>query len=187
MLATFESVLEQPGQYLAQAYYLARNSPDRSNQTGALVFNKRGLRAGDGWNHFPPGFELTPEELFIDGQQQDAVDELKKQKYSRVAHAEFTAVVSSYRNLQGGVMVAPWATCNEYAKSIVLSGLKNLVVHKERMDLTPSRWLKDIATALIRIKANGIQLIKYSGPVDADPVYVNGSLWSPRTLSFVDK
>lgn len=172
---------------LAQSYFFALKSPDKSNQAGAVILDSFNRPLSEGWNHFPNGFELPDTELALDGLNQHSVDERKKRKYSRIAHAEFSAVIKAGCNLHGTTMAAFWACCADpCAKSIVLSGIEHLVVHKQRLDLTPERWRASVAEGLDLCHAAGVHVHFYDGPVSGRPVIVNGRLWSPEQLRFVD-
>jgi deoxycytidylate deaminase len=83
-------------------------------------------------------------------------------------------------------MVCPWAACCDCARSIICAGIKTLVVHKERMDMTPEHWRADVDDALNMLSEAAVEIIHFEGPVrGALPILADGKLWSPETLSFV--
>lgn len=164
-----------PELYLKSAYQAMQKSTDPSNNVGAVIVNYDSL-IGTGWNAFPPGVTVT---------EQRRTE--RPEKYKFFAHAERSAIYEAAKDgssTHGAVMYAPWASCCDCARGIILSGIETLVVHKERMDLTPERWKDDIDLALTMIREGGVTVLHYSGPIKGKPVLVNGQLWSPETLEF---
>ena len=171
------------GGYLALAYARALDSPD-TTQNGAII-----VPNGDGtWNDpdcYYGGCNDTPPGILA---HQDRLSDREK-KYLYVEHSERAAIyecASSGVPTEDATMYCPWAPCMECARAIIMSGISRLVVHKERMDLTPERWLDSVQMALAMLAESEYTLVEqYSGPVDAEPILVSGRLWSPKTLEFV--
>jgi dCMP deaminase len=162
---------------LADAYRYARRSPDPSNQNGAIIHCRHDFVNSVGWNTFPRGVEVT---------QQLRND--REQKLLYIEHAERAAIYQAVKagfSTEGATMYCPWAACHECARGIIISGIDKVVVHKERMDLTPERWKKSVDSALEMLTNAEIMVDYYSGPVYASPVIVNGSFWSPKELRFL--
>lgn len=161
-------------QLLLMCYQRAALSPDPSNQNGALVYiPETGIIVSDECNRFPRCVEVT-EELLAN----------RDQKLKYIEHAERCAVYASAASnysTEGQAMFCPWAACHECARSIILSGIKHLVVHQARMDTTPERWLEDVNGALQLMKDSGIIIYYFDKPVRGAPnIRVNGQDWSPE-------
>jgi len=161
--------------YMFTAYDSARDSPDLSSQNGAVL-----VKEGDevtnlasiGVNHFYQGFSS------------DQTD--RGTKLRNIEHAERDAIYGCPVPTQGLIMVCPWAACIGCARAIKGAGITNLIVHKERMDLTPDRWKNDVDDALLSLKRGKVNVQYYSGSIDVDPIRVSGRLWSPKYLEFLE-
>ncbi len=170
--------------YLALAYARALDSPDLSNENGALLVPAglapypSVLHVG-GCNDFVAGTEVTPE-LLAD---RDA-------KLRAIIHAETAAIFEAAATglrLFDATMYSPWAPCSECAKAIIACDITRLVVHGDRMDLTPERWKEDVKAGLAMLAASECVLLTVvRGAIDAEPILVNGRLWSPKTCAFVE-
>lgn len=157
---------------LAKAYELAEASSDRSNQNGAVLLSADGQRIiGMGRNDFPPGVEFTEERATT-----------RPKKYRYYEHAERWAVYNAAlkgKTTEGSIMVCPWAACADCARALICAGVAKLIVHKQRMLMTPDRWIDDVTEALEMIKEAGIVIEEFDGPVGGPRVLVNGELWLP--------
>lgn len=157
---------------LSEAYSYALRSPDTSNQNGAVIVDRSGMIVSRGCNTFPDGF--SPNGAYS-----------QEEKYRLIEHAERMAIYKSPSREQNYVMACPWAACCDCARGIVLSGIKYLVIHTERMNLTPERWKGNVDEALTRINKAGIIVVEISGSIKAEPVFVNGEVWSPEELCYI--
>lgn len=160
-------------QYLANAYALALQSRDTSNQNGAVLIGANGDNTpiATGVNNFPPGVKFTAER-----------SEQRPAKYLYFEHAERGALYQASRinkAVFGSTMYCPWAACCDCARGLICSGVKYLVMHHERMQMTPARWLDDVNVALTMLKEAGVQLHYFRGPIQASALLVNGELWKP--------
>jgi dCMP deaminase len=157
---------------LAQAYGLAARSRDTSNQNGALILSCRGVLLGEGFNDLPIGVRDLPER------------HERPEKYNWFRHAEQHALLDAgYRgegSTRDGVLVTPWAACMQpCAVSIIETGVRHLVLHKQRMELSPVRWIDNIRKAFVMFAEAGVTWELYDGEIGCDPVYVDGELWRP--------
>jgi deoxycytidylate deaminase len=173
--------------YLAKCYELATDSPDRSNQNGAIIVMEHwgSVPVGfpevlsEGRNEFPPGIEAT-EELITN----------REKKLFYIEHAERNAIYSLFRKYnscsipplagpKGLTMICQWFACADCARAIALSGIKKVIGHKERMDMTPDRWKASVDAGLQLLRDCGVELEFYSGKIDCVPIIVNGEKWYP--------
>lgn len=167
----FELDLEKAEEYLRAAYLAATNSKDTSNQNGALLVAGNG-RHSSGVNNFPPGVKYTEERATT-----------RPDKYRYFEHAERNAVYNAARKgvqTHDATLYCPWAACCPCARAIRCSGVTNIVLHKQRMMMTPERWLDDVNMALSMLEEAGVGIHYFDGPiVGTKQVIVNGELWWP--------
>lgn len=159
--------------YMLYAYEQAVFSPDKSSQNGAVIV--RQIILSTGHNAPPPN---TP-----------MVDE-RPAKYMVIEHAERAAIYNSIKNeenIAGTTMICPWAACCDCARAIILSGIRQLIVHRPRMELTPEHWKENVGMALMMLQQNYVDVLYYDSPIKGAPdILVDGKLWSPETLEFKD-
>jgi dCMP deaminase len=163
---------------LRDAYYMAKRSPDKSSQNGAVLLkcleDGSVYNISSGYNHYYGGFNNKPE--------------TREQKLQEIEHAERDAIFKAARlnfKLNGAIMVCPWAACFDCARAIIGSGCHGLIVHKERQDLTPPRWKEQIDAALERM-SHTISIYEFSGCIpNTCNILISGKLWSPSTCEYV--
>jgi len=161
---------DQIRDYLRLAYDVAAKSPDRSNQNGAVIIDNLGSIAA-GCNTFTPGITWTEKQL-----------ENRDWKLQYIEHAERSAIfeyTKSAVRTSYPIMICPWFACAECARAIVLSGIIKVIGHRERMDMTPERWLKSVEAGREILVKSGVTLSYHSGKIGGDPIIVNGETWQP--------
>ncbi len=158
---------------LVEAYALAAQSPDPSNQNGAVVVleTETGFhKVGGGFNTFTPGIEASPEQIAD-----------REWKLFHIEHAERNAIFDVARNqaTKGLILVCPWFACGDCARAIVMSGIRQVIGHKQRMDTTPDRWKASVEAGLNLLRKGGVDLMFYDGKLDCPPIKANGEVWYP--------
>lgn len=76
-------------------------------------------------------------------------------------HAEVHALILNAKagvSVEGHTMYAPWASCKECAVAIVTAGIGRVVVHHERMLLTPVHWLNSVTEGLDILNSEGVEV-----------------------------
>jgi dCMP deaminase len=127
----------------------AKRSKDPSTQVGACIVDTRQRIVGVGYNGFPEG--CSDEELPW-GKEGDFLDV----KYTYVAHAELNAVLNATTNLEGSTIYVGLFPCNECAKVIIQSGIKEVVFKRDYYAN------KDIVTASrIMFNMSGVKFRRY--------------------------
>lgn len=168
---------EQTVEYLRNAYCVATQSRDTSNQNGATLVSAQGEIIGTGVNNFAIGVKFTPER-----------SETRPAKYRYFGHAERASIYQAARagkKVYGATMYCPWAACCGCAKGMINSGVLTLVMHYERMQMTPERWQSSVNEALDMMTEAGMSLLYHRGPIDDCPVVlVNGEPWKPNSDAF---
>lgn len=156
---------------LFTAYIQAANSPDKSNQVGAVIetVGHAVITAFNNYVWTPPRDANT------------IISNERLHKYRYIEHAEKQVIYKAAMNgleLRDATMFAPWASCIECAKAIVLSGIKQVVYHGWRDRQTPERWREDIREAKDLMYQSGVKLHCYEGEFDIE-VIVNGQKVKP--------
>jgi len=99
----------------------AQRSKDPSTQVGCCIVNQDKKIVGTGYNGFPIG---VSDECLPWSRKGDLLDT----KYPYVVHAELNAILNSVgRDLSGCTLYVALFPCNECAKAIIQSGIKEVV------------------------------------------------------------
>ncbi len=107
--------------FMGLAILSAHRSKDPSTQVGACIVNDKKKIVGIGYNGFPIGCSDDVLPWSRDG------DDALETKYPYVCHAEMNAVLNSISNLEGCSIYVCLFPCNECAKIIIQSGVKEVV------------------------------------------------------------
>lgn len=108
--------------FMSVAYLSAMRSKDPNTQVGACIVNPDQKIVGIGYNGFPNGCsdEVLPWDREADG--------WLLTKYPYVCHAEMNAIMNkNSETLKGCKMYVALFPCNECAKLIIQSGIKEVV------------------------------------------------------------
>ncbi|WP_028313808.1 deoxycytidylate deaminase [Desulfatibacillum aliphaticivorans] len=107
--------------FMGVACLSAQRSKDPNTQVGACVVNRKKKIVGIGYNGFPTG--CSDDELPW-AREGGALDT----KYAYVCHAELNAILNSIvSDLEGCTLYVALFPCNECAKIIIQSGIKEIV------------------------------------------------------------
>lgn len=100
----------------------AMRSKDPSTQVGACIVNDDNIILSTGYNGLPKGCD---DDVFP--WERDNC-EVNKTKYPFVVHAELNAILNSGgRSLKGARIYVALFPCNECAKAIIQSGIKEVI------------------------------------------------------------
>ncbi|KAM9477775.1 deoxycytidylate deaminase-like [Clarias gariepinus] len=139
-----QDYLEWSEYFMAVAFLSAQRSKDPSSQVGACIVNQDNKIVGIGYNGMPNGCDddLLP-------WARSAEDRLDT-KYPYVCHAEMNAIMNkNSADVKGCIMYVALFPCNECAKLIIQSGIKEVVYLSDKYHSTPemeaSRRLLDLA------------------------------------------
>lgn len=122
-----EDYLEWEDYFMAIAFLTAGRSKDPATQVGACLVSKDKKIVGVGYNGFPIGisddsFPWTKE----------SADPLEN-KYMYVCHAEINAVLNKISiDLKDCILYVALFPCNECAKVIIQSGIKEIVYMSDK-------------------------------------------------------
>ena len=134
--------------FMGVALLSSYRSKDPSTKVGACIVNEQKRIIGIGYNGFPFGCD---DDQFPWDREGDYLD----CKYPYVVHAEPNAILNSTTSLQGATLYVTLFPCNECAKLIIQSGIKEIVYMGDKYDGTPS----DIASKKM-LSAAGIKTRK---------------------------
>lgn len=111
--------------FMGVAKLSAMRSKDPKTQVGACIVNQQKRIIGIGYNGFPVGVE-------DDAFPWDKNDEWLDSKYPYVVHAEPNAILNATVSLEGATLYVTLFPCNECAKLIIQSGIKEVVFLKDK-------------------------------------------------------
>ncbi len=129
--------------FMGVAFLSSLRSKDPSTQVGACVASSKDKVLTMGYNGMPIGCN---DDIMPWGK--DDKDELN-QKYLYVCHAEFNAILNARVSLDGSRIYVTLFPCNECAKAIIQSGIKEVIYFDDKykdMNMTKaSKRLFDLA------------------------------------------
>ena len=112
------------------AMLAARRSKDPSTQVGACIVSQDNIIISTGYNGMPKG--CSDDEFPWDRTGEDT-------KYPYVVHAELNAILNANgRDLRGSRLYVALFPCNECAKAIIQSGVKEVLYLSDKYATTPS-------------------------------------------------
>ena len=136
--------------FMGVAKLAARRSKDPSTQVGACIVSPEDIIISTGYNGMPKG--CSDDEFPWNREGEDT-------KYPYVVHAELNAILNANgRDLRGSRVYVALFPCNECAKAIIQSGVKEVVYLSDKYDGTPEnraskRMLDAAGVKYTRLKA----------------------------------
>ena len=134
--------------FMGVAILSSKRSKDPSTKVGACIVNQDKKIVGIGYNGFPAG---CSDDVFPWDREGDYLE----CKYPYVVHAEPNAILNSTVPLKGATIYVTLFPCNECAKLIIQSGIREIVYMGDKYAGTPT----DIASKRM-LEAAGIKLRK---------------------------
>lgn len=112
------------------ALLAAQRSKDPCTQVGACIVSEDNIIISTGYNGMPKG--CSDDEYPWEREGKDT-------KYPYVVHAELNAILNAHgRSLQGSKLYVTLFPCNECAKAIIQSGVKEFYYLSDKYADTPS-------------------------------------------------
>ena len=134
--------------FMSVAFLSAQRSKDPNKQVGAVIVGPGKIICGVGYNGFPHGCGDTELPWAKKSREDDPMDT----KYAYVCHAEMNAIMNkNAQSLDGASLYVTMYPCNECAKLVIQSGIKEVVFFEgkdipgdvpgdaRRTDETPTR------------------------------------------------
>ncbi len=116
--------------FMGVAMLAALRSKDPNTQVGACIVSQDNIIISTGYNGLPNG--CSDDEYPWDRQGAQT-------KYPYVVHAELNAILNANgRDLRGSRLYVALFPCNECAKAIIQSGVKEVVYLSDKYDGEPS-------------------------------------------------
>ena len=116
--------------FMGVAMLAARRSKDPSTQVGACIVSQDNIIISTGYNGMPKG--CSDDEFPWDR-------EGAQTKYPFVVHAELNAILNANgRDLRGSRIYVALFPCNECAKAIIQSGIREIFYLSDKYATTPS-------------------------------------------------
>lgn len=144
--------------FMGIALLSAYRSKDPNTKVGACIVDEHNKIVGIGYNGFPIG--CSDDEL---PWEKDAPN-INDTKYPYVVHAEANAILNSTKDLHGARMYVALFPCNECAKLIIQSGIKEILYlsdkYKDSDSVKASKKMFDMAGVKYRLlKLNGKKIV----------------------------
>ena len=115
--------------FMGVALLAARRSKDPSTQVGACIVSQDNIIISTGYNGMPTG--CNDDDFPWDRSGEET-------KYPYVVHAELNAILNaSGRDLRGSKLYVALFPCNECAKAIIQSGIRELYYLSDKYATTP--------------------------------------------------
>lgn len=144
--------------FMGVALLAAGRSKDPSTQVGACIVDNSNRIISTGYNGFPQG--CSDDEFPWNREGEEA-----ETKYPFVVHAELNAVLNAGgKALAGSRIYVALFPCNECAKAIIQSGIKEVIYLSNKYDGTPSvvaskRMLTSAGVTLTEFKPTRAQIV----------------------------
>ncbi len=131
--------------FMGVALLAARRSKDPNTQVGACIVSPDNIILSTGYNGFPKGCSDDEYPWAREGAQT---------KYPYVVHAELNAILNcSGKSLKGSKIYVALFPCNECAKAIIQSGIREVVYLSDKYDGTP-----DVSASKRMLASAGVNL-----------------------------
>ncbi len=137
--------------FMGVAILAAKRSKDPNTQVGACIVDEHNVILSTGYNGFPIG--CSDDEFPWDRKGEDT-------KYPYVVHAELNAILNAGgKSLRGATIYVVLFPCNECAKAIIQSGIKEIVYLSDKyaddkMTQASKRMLRTAGVELRRLDPN---------------------------------
>ena len=142
--------------FMSIALLSAKRSKDPNTKVGACIVSSDHKVLSLGYNGMPTGVDDNK----IPWKSHKDTTSFLESKYPYVCHADLNVILNSYHHLKGATCYVTLFPCNECAKAIIQSGIKNIVYlddnYHDQLEEIASRKILDMA---------GIKYTKYEGRV----------------------
>ncbi len=144
--------------FMGVALLASERSKDPNTQVGACIVDDNNRILSTGYNGFPLG---CSDDVFPWDREGEATDT----KYPYVVHAELNAILNARgKNLTGSKIYVALFPCNECAKAIIQSGIKEVVYLSDKYHDTPltkasRRMLESAGVILTRSKPTRSEIV----------------------------
>lgn len=116
--------------FMGLALLSSERSKDPSTQVGACIVNKENKIVSVGYNGAPTGYDDDKDMNW----ERDG--DFLNTKYAYVCHSELNAILNSNTDVKNCKLYVTLFPCNECAKVIIQSGIKEIVYLSDKYDGT---------------------------------------------------
>lgn len=171
-----ESVLDWDEYFMCLAVVASKRSKDRETKVGAVVVSVDKKVLGIGWNGHPKMRSGRNDDQKEGFSWEKNIENYKENKHFYVCHAELNAIVHSSGSLVGTTMYVTLNPCNECAKLIVQSGVKEVIYMEKRQFKNNS-----LEAAIDIFKKCKVDIEQFS--VYMEKAYSNANrIYNPKTI-----
>ena len=118
--------------FMGVAVLAAQRSKDPNTQVGACIVSQDNIILSTGYNGFPVGCSDDDYPWEREGDSNDT-------KYPYVVHAELNAILNANgRSLRDAKLYVALFPCNECAKAIIQSGIREVIYLSDKYAQTPT-------------------------------------------------
>lgn len=136
--------------FMGVAMLSKERSKDPNTQVGACIVNRQNRIVSVGYNGLPKGYNDN------DCPWDKREGSLEDTKYAYVAHAELNAILNYHGSVEDCILYVTLFPCNECAKAIIQSGIKEIIYLSDKYNGTPS----DVASKKM-LDVAGVKYRKY--------------------------
>ena len=130
MVKTRDDYIGWDSYFMGVAMLAAQRSKDPNTQVGACIVSKDKKILATGYNGAPNGYE-------DEDMPWDREGDFLHTKYAYVCHAELNAILNNKGSiLEGAIIYVDLFPCNECAKAIIQSGIKEVVYKSDKYNGT---------------------------------------------------
>ena len=132
--------------FIELAHHISSWSKDPSTKVGCVVVGSDREIRSTGFNGFPRGIEDDDERLLD-----------REKKYPLICHAEENAIMHAARigiSLKGSTAYVTWPPCSRCARSLIQSGIKEIIYPTPGE--IPERWQEDFDISNAMISEAGV-------------------------------
>ena len=146
--------------FMGVASLSAKRSKDPSTQVGACVASKKNKVLTMGYNGMPIGVDDDKMPWSREGSPLNT-------KYLYICHAELNAILNSPTSLEDGRIYVTLFPCNECAKAIIQSGIKEVIYIEDKYadqdSFIASKIMFDMAGVTYRQYEGKLPSIEFKG------------------------
>lgn len=118
--------------FMGIALLSAKRSKDPNTKVGACIVNDQHRIISVGYNGMPNGCNDSD----FPWDKRDGI--LNETKYAYVCHSELNAILNSQCSIRNATLYVTLFPCNECAKVIIQSGIKEIIYLDDKYSGTPS-------------------------------------------------
>ena len=137
---------------MKQVYLAAERSKDPRTKIGSVLVKEKSI-IGTGYNGFARKVLDLPER-YND----------RNTKYAFVVHSEANAILTCARlgiSTMNSILYTNGIPCNECMKSVIQSGIIEIVIHKQWPEMDSDKWREATRISNIMLKETGINIRKF--------------------------